>query len=129
MKKPKQVNEAAGEMLCPYRGCELRVPIFRYAQRSSHPLRRRFAGGFYCRCPVHGQFKCTDYILDQEGITWVNQNERSKDRPSESDAAPETPEKPVSAPVPDQSAPMTKQASKAVPFHQRFPTLLHQVNK
>lgn len=48
-------NEPIGEIVCPAKGCERMVPVYRFKGRPNERM-QRFANKLYCRCPRHGQF-------------------------------------------------------------------------
>lgn len=67
-----------GEVECPVKGCELIIPVFKYAATSTDPRFQRNAGKWYCRCPEHGPLGFAgakgiqDHIADK-GKIWGDQ--------------------------------------------------------
>lgn len=58
--KPKKTS--IGECDCPLKGCNEKIPVYRYAG-SDEPARRRFAGRLYGICPAHGRIENSEYFL------------------------------------------------------------------
>lgn len=94
-------NEAIGEVLCPNRECERKVPVFRYRERGDSAVsvaNRRRAGKLYCRCPDHGQMDPQEYLLAKATI-W-GAKKAADEPPAAEKETPAKPASPLATPAP-----------------------------
>ena len=66
-------NISLGKCECPFKGCALQVPVFKFRQRSDDPKKQRMGGKLYGECPAHGRFIDQEWLL--QGVTWQDGNE------------------------------------------------------
>ncbi len=94
----KPPNKPIGICPCPYRNCDLEVPVYRFRSSSDTPARERFAGKLYLICPTHRRSEDQEWISEHATID-------SGGAPSRGDDKPAPPEKPVETPPADDDPP------------------------
>lgn len=86
-------NTPIGTCVCPFKGCDLVVPVFRY--RAKNPERKghhRYAGKLYLRCPTHGKSEDQEWILEHATIDGPPQPEPE---PAATEPEPSPPPEPA----------------------------------
>lgn len=85
-KKPP--NEPIGKCPCPFRNCELDVPVYRYRSSTDDPAKQRHAGKLYLMCPTHRRSEDQEWILEHASINpdvVVPETSGDETRPTESE--------------------------------------------
>ncbi len=108
-------NEQIGTVACPFPGCKVSCPLFKYTPRADG-RRSAFTGKWYAACADHGRIdgasgKATqDYLLDK-GAVWGARKPESTEPEN-----PEIPErKPELSPVATVATQPAKPAHKPEP--------------
>lgn len=68
MTRNREKNITIGACRCPFAGCEVDAPVYRYRQWSENKKLTRRAGQLYLVCPAHGMCSNVEWLTQHSTI-------------------------------------------------------------
>lgn len=107
----REKKTPSGECDCPLKGCDERIPVFKYAG-DLESNKRRFAGRLYGICPTHGRIENHEYFLCHAKLKTPANDASDASASHASNASPVSQKPPAAPKAATQPAPKSKQPSQ-----------------